>query len=274
MDIVKENISDKWTIRIKHIKDANREFLHWHPRAELCYIIEGKCEFYVNGEKFFGEEGDVLTLKSADVHRFIPGEGGCSVYISTFDPILMYKLQSDPPTLSTFISAEDMRKCGIHKKVLSFFEEMFEENNNKNEYYETIVQTKIIELYHTLARFFENKAQGAKNDMKSFEAFQKILDFISENFANDISLSDAARVINYSPSQVSAMFPKFVDANFKKYLDTVRINKAVELLKNNDLSITDIAMSSGYNNIRTFNNVFKSITGVTPTEVKKVSKRS
>lgn len=54
-----------------------------------------------------------------------------------------------------------------------------------------------------------------------------------------------------------------------EYINIKRINKAIELLKNTNLSITLIASQCGYNNTANFNKNFKQITGQTPKDIRK-----
>ena len=161
-----------------------------------------------------------------------------------------------------------MLEKGISDEIYFLFKEILKEKERGDKHFEIIAQTQIVKLYSLLARHFEDENGFGANDVSKFEAFQKILDYISENYASDISLNDLAGIVNYSISNVSAMFSRFIDTNFKKYLNGIRVNKAVEILKKDNLNITDIAMRCGFNNVRTFNSVFKSVTGMTPSEMK------
>ena len=53
---------------------------------------------------------------------------------------------------------------------------------------------------------------------------------------------------------------------FSMYLNHIRVNKAIDLIQNTDLSMTEIAMNCGFETIRNFNRVFKEIMGCTPSE--------
>lgn len=69
--------------------------------------------------------------------------------------------------------------------------------------------------------------------------------------------------------KVAMCFLKKRGVNFKSYLDNIRIQKATDLLLTTDMPITEISTNVGYENIRTFNNVFKKLLGKTPTDYKK-----
>ena len=266
MEISKENVKNKWTMNKTEYRGVSR--FHWHPRTEVCCIAEGRSDFYVNGKLYNAKKGDVLIFNSGDIHKFILDEQGAVIYVCLFEPSLIYKNLESIPFIKTHITGEEMKQKGIFDEILSLFEDILQERIKGGKYFDVIAQTQIFKLYSLLARHFDDESKTEKNDINKFEAFQKILDYISENYASDISLSDLAGVINYSVSNVSAMFSRFIDTNFKKYLDNVRVNKAIELLGNDSLTVIDIAMKCGFNNVRTFNSVFKSVTGMTPSEMK------
>ena len=102
---------------------------------------------------------------------------------------------------------------------------------------------------------------------------QRLLDYINLNYEKDISLQTLADEINYSVNYVSSLFKKYSSITFKEYLDRIRISHAAELIRRNDTnhSFTEISARCGYDNIRTFNNVFKRIMGCTPTDYKEGS---
>ena len=266
MDIAKEKIEKRWTMNRSEFRGVGK--FHWHPRAEMCFIDEGACDFYVNGRFYSGKKGDVLIFNSGDIHRYIPDTSNTHIYVCTFDPSLIYKQFEKFPLIKTHITSGEMLEKGISDEIYSLFKEILKEKERGDKHFEIIAQTQIVKLYSLLARHFEDESRSGANDISKFEAFQKILDYISENYARDISLNDLAGIVNYSISNVSTMFSRFIDTNFKKYLDGIRVNKAIEMLKTDDLNITDIAMRCGFNNVRTFNSVFKSVTGMTPSEMK------
>ena len=266
MEIKRENIIPNWTIIEKAI--TKNEIFHWHSRDELCYIKKGTARFYINGSQIYGKKGDIIFFKSGDIHYYALENEECVTYISTFNPTIIYKYFEKFPALKQHITAEELENYGISSYILFLFEEMLKEKKNRNKYYEIISQNKLIEIFTLLARHFEIEDSDYISNAKKFQDFQKALEFISNHYSEDISLSDLAEVLNYSESNVSVMFSKFTGTNFKKYLDNIRISKAIELIVSDDLSITEVSRRCGFNNIRTFNNVFKSVMGMAPSEIK------
>ena len=134
-----------------------------------------------------------------------------------------------------------------------------------------LIQSNIIRLYSLLVRHFERQTPPENQSIARFENFQNVLRYITENFAGNITLAQVAKEINYTPAYVSTLFVTYAGVNFKSYLDSFRINKAVELVKNTDMTVLDIAAGCGYVNVRTFQYAFKRITGQSPSEMRKTN---
>lgn len=267
MDIVKEYISDKFNIIRLDIQNVEH-FLHWHSRHEMCYIIDGECKVYVNGVEYIARKGDILVLKSGDIHRYVSSGGDCTTYITTFDPTLVYMYDLKGFCVKSYINRDELVEKGIYDDINYAFNKMYNEIREKEKNHEVIVKTLITNIFCLLGRYFEDEKLREFKDINKFEKFQRALDYLNENYANNVTLEDISKVLNYSVSNIPLMFDKFIGMNFKKYLDTIRIQKSIQMLNNSDESITVIAMQCGFNNIRTFNNVFKSVTGMTPTEMR------
>jgi len=91
-----------------------------------------------------------------------------------------------------------------------------------------------------------------------------ILQYISINYKKPIRLNQCAKEFHISENQINRLFKKYFNMTFIKYLNNFRIDKAIELLQNKDLTIKEIAGEVGFNNLNYFYKTFKNITGSTP----------
>ncbi len=97
----------------------------------------------------------------------------------------------------------------------------------------------------------------------------QVIQFIWENFDQEIYLQDGANVANMSREAFSRFFKKSTNINFVQYLNEVRIHHASEKLMEGDLPIHQIAMDSGYNQVTHFNRIFKKLKNMTPLAYRK-----
>lgn len=96
------------------------------------------------------------------------------------------------------------------------------------------------------------------------ERIEKILDYITENYAEDMKLEDLAEEFNFNYHYLSAYFSQQMKEGFSDYLNRLRIDKACELLGSNQYSISEVSGMVGYSEHSYFCRVFKKITGKTP----------
>lgn len=94
--------------------------------------------------------------------------------------------------------------------------------------------------------------------------------YLKENYHRDIGVSDVADHLNISYSYLFKLFKDHTKTNILEYLHEIRIDQAKSQLLDSDKSIATIAQSVGYNNIQTFQRLFKKNVGVTPGEFRKM----
>lgn len=95
-----------------------------------------------------------------------------------------------------------------------------------------------------------------------------ILSYISIHYTEDISLSTAANALHINMNYLSRYFHKNIAMNFTDFVNHYRVSHAQALLAK-DLDIADISYECGFQSIRTFNRVFKEITGQTPRDYRR-----
>ena len=100
------------------------------------------------------------------------------------------------------------------------------------------------------------------------QIFNDILEFVNNNFEKNIGLNECARQFHISPNHITRMFKKYMEVSYITYINELKIKKALELLKDTDLPIKEIARRAGYNNLNYFYKTFNMITGITPREFK------
>lgn len=153
-------------------------------------------------------------------------------------------------------------------KVLNVLKKDSIEIMNIEEMYEQLENFYIIDnfkdLLHQSIDIFSRYISENKSDNDYINKF--VLDYINNNYNTDISLDILSEKLNLSPNYLSSYFKINNGVNFLDYLHTLRINKAMELLKVASNKIQDIASKTGYNSIHSFIRTFKHYTGKTPSQ--------
>lgn len=105
------------------------------------------------------------------------------------------------------------------------------------------------------------------------EILRNILHTIDKTYTEDIRLSSLADKFFLSTRYVGHLFKKYLDINFIDYVTEKRIEKAKELLTNTDIPIDEVMGSVGYHDAKHFREMFKKITGMSPSEFRKMSRK-
>ena len=102
-----------------------------------------------------------------------------------------------------------------------------------------------------------------------YDAIKDAIEYVSENYAADLSVADLARRANLSESQFTRIFRRQTETSPAQYIVQTRINAARTLLETTDKLLTDIAAETGFYDHAHFVKTFKRIVGTTPSRYRK-----
>lgn len=118
----------------------------------------------------------------------------------------------------------------------------------------------------------ERLEKGNKSEYQVDEAAVIMESYIKNHYMEDINLELLASNLHFNLSYLGRAFSALTGKSPSKYLTSIRINKAKQLLKHNsDLSIQDIGTLCGYPNQAYFSRIFKNVTGESPMQMRKVN---
>lgn len=121
-------------------------------------------------------------------------------------------------------------------------------------------------LKNTVNRYIDFVAAEQE---KTSPIIRKVLDYIQNNYSQDISLKTLSSEFNINALYLGQLFRKETGDSFTNYLNSVRIEKAKVLLLNTNYKANEISSQIGYVNPNYFYTLFKKMTGVSPSEFKK-----
>ncbi|MGI6065864.1 MAG: response regulator [Bacillota bacterium] len=104
----------------------------------------------------------------------------------------------------------------------------------------------------------------ASREFRNSNLVEKAIQYVDENYHQELSLEDVARQVYLSPCYFSRLFKQVKGLSFSEYLTQVRMEEARRLLLHTDLLVSEIATRVGYRDARYFSQVFKKAEGSTP----------
>ena len=228
--------------------------LHLHHNIELTVCTEGALQVYCNGQTKTLHYGDIMVAFPNDVHAYINTEFGKGIML-IFNPNISEVLKNkiNDHTYDNFAS---------DNTLIPLLTELYTEFMSKNSSFLMMYGY----LHIILDSVLKHLPHSTNKQPIEIDLFSKALKYISCNYTNPLTLKALSKYLGVSQYHLSRIFSEKIPGGFCGYIQNLRIEYAKELLENTKLSIYEILLESGFTNQRTFNRVFKNITGLTPSE--------
>ena len=234
---------------------------HLHEYSEFVFTKKGVFHMVLDGQEYDVPENHLIFIGPNQLHECrceAPSSVICVVFSNDFVPIFYSMIKDKKFENPVFDFSNNTDIIG----------ELDNTSNDKT--------LKICGLLNMiLDKMLEKCPLIPKNKvLPNIGIFYSIINYISNNFTEDIHLSDVARDLGYHEKYLSSAVRSLTGVNFRTFLALYRINYAKNLMINNQESISEIAAKCGFTSINTFNRMFLKITGVTPSKFKKEKTKS
>ncbi|MCL2087924.1 MAG: AraC family transcriptional regulator [Oscillospiraceae bacterium] len=238
---------------------------HLHKHIEILCVLDGEIDVTADFHKRTLTKGDAAFFFPNCIHSYTT-ESVSSIYILIADLNLTGdftgKLLKYSPR-DPFISSEN-----LHPDVLYCMDTI---HADSNEFYTMDADTNYNKLaakgyiQAIIARLLSVMELHKSEVPVDIGLNKRVLSYIMENFSDsEMSLKRMADDLNVSIPVLCNVFSKKIGINYHDYLNICRVRHAQQLLFDTELTMPSIACESGFNNTRTFDRVFKKITGLTP----------
>ena len=247
---------------------------HKHLRLEINHVKKGNCMMHLDNESINFVEGDTMIILSNVNHVFEAGSGGATLMQLEFLPEIFSGFDLNFPgcidgiglgSISPFSEENKLIKIVNNIGIMRVVQRIVNELEGKNSYYQYLVVMYYAELLVLIYRYMsENYLPICQND-----ALKRAISFIRFNYHKDISINDVAIQADISERYLRSLFSQYLNISPLDYLNQIRINKSIELLRNTELSVKEICFQCGFQSPQYFSRIFKQQTGISPREVAK-----
>jgi AraC-like DNA-binding protein len=133
---------------------------------------------------------------------------------------------------------------------------------------------KLLDILDFISKSDEYKCLASEGYVNSYgqndvERLGEVYKYIMDNFTDVIKLGDVSSIANMTSTSFCKYFKSKTGKTFSGFVNEVRIGQACKLILNENLNMSQICYSCGFNNLTNFNRNFKHFTKMTPTEYKK-----
>ena len=143
-----------------------------------------------------------------------------------------------------------------------------EELMNRNPYFETSSQTTLDSLYAYTEQLLEEISERIKSGTENriCHLADACCEILEKNYKEKLNIREIARELGISRNYLSTIFRSKTGYSIVEYLNGIRLEAAKRLLRNNELKIYEIAEETGFSDTYYFSKVFKTHTGVSPSD--------
>lgn len=121
-------------------------------------------------------------------------------------------------------------------------------------------------LYTLLSAMVEGSSVDLKDTLVNKQEIyvKKVIDFVERNYSSKFTISQIADFVGLDRSYLCSLFKKMINSSIQEYVIHYRMNKAAELMINQNLNIGDVSRSVGYDDPLLFSKTFKKVMGTSP----------
>jgi len=249
---------------------------HWHSYGEIVLVGPGKTNIYMVGQSTYElEEGDFILAWPMEMHAIIDADRKESLVIQFSNAFIntLFDLQR----IMHFYRNLHVVRAAAHPELAARLRAAAE---RMKEIFLAAGPDRELRCCMLLMEFMlaldEHREEFAP-ELRSGETYSysdtvmrrmvMVTDYIKNNLtADDLSQGAMAEKAGISRDYFSRIFRGVTGTNYSRWLNTVRLEKATELLADREMTLTEIAMQSGFQSISSFNRVFHAEKGMSPGE--------
>ncbi|MFD0619139.1 AraC family transcriptional regulator [Paenibacillus sp. GCM10027629] len=258
-----------------HQFDKYAAACHWHPDLEFILVLQGSIDFFVNGKTVHLDQGNGIFVNSKRLHYgFSADMTDCTYIVVAIHPSLLGK--------DSWVGME-------------YWEEKFGSNSvdyvllTDEIHWQREVLLSLIQIYDEMHSHTRNPLRLLSQAMSlcacmgdhltsnsghlvvdpSWTVVWKMTGFIHRHYENKITLDEIASAGSVCRSQCCELFSSYIGQTPNSYLTRYRIQKSCEMLQDTDRTISEIAISCGFQSASYFSYVFRNEMGMVPKSYRK-----
>jgi AraC-like DNA-binding protein len=252
---------------------------HFHDFIELAYVAEGQGFHYIDNEIQRVHKGQLFVIPIGVSHVFRPTSPSPSsdpliVFNCVFTPeiidILVPSIMDEPIAAHLVRFKEnDLSPYSIFdidSTIEKLFNSFYREYSIAQSGSFTYLHSLLVQLIVTIYRLKNDEIQ---TPISKPTQFLHVLRYLEQYHSIELTLSLLSNKFQWSERHLQRLFQHHTGQTFNRYIQSLRIQKSCEHLRNSQLKINLIAEEIGYKDLDSFNAVFKRIMGMTPSSYRK-----
>lgn len=261
---IHENIPyshSKFSVKIQNYQSDIPLRPQWHEHIELLYFFDGEGTVTCNENTFPVTKGDLVFINPSEIHTYTPSS------TLSFCCILLYPwFFSDIQYDSRILIENCIRQDEFVKECV---EAMIKAKNSSEPFSDMAIKGHAYTLTAYLMRNYAVSEMTEKDTMHrrtKLKRAETILYYIQNHYHEKITSEKLADLCYMNESHFCRFFKKNFGKTPLTYINEYRIEKACDLLTTTASSVTEIALSTGFEDINYFSRTFKKLKGISPSQ--------
>ena len=238
------DVSDVYSMSCPH--GCNNCEPHFHRQMEILYVISGCNRVTINDESIILTDDQLAIADSFDVHSYKSLKDTSIRMIIPYSYLAPYIEAKNSKALSSNFILDSGIATQFKTIIMMIYDAL---QNQRNMVVDGLTNALLGLILAHIPLVEANKTK------KMF--INEILDYINDNFKNDLTLESVAKHFSYSKYYLSRLFNKFIGFHFEEYINGIRAENVITLIKYKKYSVTNAIMDSGFSSIPTFYRYFK-----------------
>ena len=249
----------------KRVEETGTSWPHYHSLYEIYFLEEGNCTYIIDDKVYNVNSGDIVVIPDGIIHH------------TKYDDIRHSRILINcareyiPDSVQKNVSSGSYlyRNPNLTDEIRRLLIKIENEYKLRDGFSEEIISCHTHALFYLLLR----NADSCITVDDGNKVIEQAVAYIRENFASDITLSSLSKKFSVSREHFSRLFKKETGLGFSKYLNSLRLQYAEQMLKNSETqNITQIAELCGFEDSNYFSKKFKEVYGISPKKVQKKGK--
>ena len=248
---------------------------HWHPDLEFILVLDGSMEYFVNGQTIHIDQGNGIFVNSKRMHYgFSKDMTDCSFIVVAVHPALLGENTHEGKVYleEKFGSATDnyilltLQSLWQRETLFSLngiYDEMYSDTRNPLR-----LLSQVAFLCACVGDHIQQVSRNPIDDQAQV-AIWKMTGFIHQHYDSKVTLNDIASAGAVCRSKCCTLFGRYIAQTPNTYLMRYRMQKSCEMLRETNRSISEIAITCGFQSASYFSYVFRREMGLIPQDYRK-----
>ena len=237
---------------------------HWHEHIELVYIAEGTANIYIDQQCYFAQVGDLAIANSGQVHSIYRTQNPYRQYVMIIDLSAVSKeLYEKNYIFSSLIQGDET--------IQNLLNRIFLERVQEKTGWKQLCRALITELLVYLSREYVVDVLPSREMVRRRKALERLkpaLIYIDNHLSEHLTMGKLAKTLYISEERFGHLFREGIGQPPLQYINTIRLQKAVFLLKTGEYTVTEVATAVGFCDYNHFGRLFRKRYGYTPNQVR------